>query len=387
MTEPTEESDRHASWLELFFDLVVVVAVSQLAHLLHGDPDGLAITTFFALYLATWLVWTTFTLYSNVLADNVRIRSMFLGMSGIATMAASVPHGMTGRANVFAGAYLITSAIGAASFTRSGRVPLSWSAATRNAGLTPWVVSFWVPDPWWKLALWLAGLAVTLWFSVLSDRRHGDRFLAELNDRLARQAARRRESPTVLVAARVDAAHLGERLGLFVIIVLGEAMLQLIVAWSAADDWTRSSWHFRLLELAVTAGFLLLIALWALNVRYAFAEAHPYPPHVVLPLHFVVVAATTTIAAGLGAVAAAPDQHLAPAMRWLLCTGVATFLLVVTVLARAKRRWPLSAVAIALPVVVCPFSALVPAAVVAVVLAVAAGGLRANLRRAVASPA
>lgn len=30
-------SERHATWLELFFDLVFVVAVAELAHLLHDD--------------------------------------------------------------------------------------------------------------------------------------------------------------------------------------------------------------------------------------------------------------------------------------------------------------------------------------------------------------
>lgn len=105
MTEP-ETASRHASRLELFFDLVVVVAVNQLATLLHGDahhgPGGLAITTFFALYLAIWPLWTTFTLCSNVAADKVQVRAVFVGVAGIATMAAAVPHSTDGRANVFA---------------------------------------------------------------------------------------------------------------------------------------------------------------------------------------------------------------------------------------------------------------------------------------------
>lgn len=34
------EGERHASWLELFFDLTAVAGVAQLAHLLHGSPGG-----------------------------------------------------------------------------------------------------------------------------------------------------------------------------------------------------------------------------------------------------------------------------------------------------------------------------------------------------------
>jgi low temperature requirement protein LtrA len=383
MSEPAV-ADRHASWLELFFDLVVVVAVSQLAHLLHADshhgPDALHIVTFFALYLAIWLVWTTFTLYSNVLAERVRVRSMFLGMAGIAVMAASVGHVLTDRAGLFAAAYLITSGLGTGAFTRSGRILVSWGAASRNAGLAPWIVSFWVDDPWWKLSLWLLGLAMTLWFAVLSGRADGEDLVARLNERLRRRGERR-ETPA-LVVATVDAAHLGERLGLFVIIVLGEAMLQLVGAWAAIDDWAPGGGVGWLLLLAVASGFALLIVLWALNVRHAFTEEHPYPPAVVLPAHFVVIAAITTIAAGLGAVAGAPTGHLPGATLWLLCSGVTVFLLMVAVLGRVTRRRAVTATAAALPLAAGAAGPWLPAAVVAAVLVVAAAGQLWNLRGA-----
>jgi low temperature requirement protein LtrA len=38
MTDAAPE-ERHATWLELFFDLVVVAAVGQLARLLHDRPE------------------------------------------------------------------------------------------------------------------------------------------------------------------------------------------------------------------------------------------------------------------------------------------------------------------------------------------------------------
>jgi low temperature requirement protein LtrA len=408
MTEPTGSigpTERHASWLELFFDLVVVVAVNQLAHLVHGDahhgPGGLAITTFFALYLAIWLVWTTFTLYANVVADKVRVRAMFVGMAGIATMAAAVPHGMGdhagGHANVFAAAYLITSGLGASSFTRSGQILLSWGAATRNAGLAPWIASFWVESPWWKLSLWMLGLAMSLWFSVLTSRGDGEEMLARLNEQIARRGRRERETRAgqnrplpdrpVLVVAHVDAAHLGERLGLFVIIVLGEAMLQLVGAMSEIEDWSPGGGLGLLLLLAVGSGFGLLICLWALNVRYGFAEENRLPPSLLLPAHFVAIAAITTVAAGLGSAVATFDGHLPGATVWLLCGGVCGYLLVITALTRTTRRWPLSAAAVALPLVVAVLAALVPAAVVAAALLVAAAGQWWNLRRALTSVA
>ena len=382
MTAPAH-TDRHASWLELFFDLVVVVAVNQLAHQLHGEghhgPGGREIVTFLTLYLTIWLLWTTFTLYSNVVADKVHLRAMFFGMAGIATMAATVPHSMDGRANLFAAAYLITNGIGTTTLMRSGRVLLSWTAASQNVGLVPWIVSFWVDDPWWKLGLWLFGLALTLSSSVFASRGDQDELLAKMNESLARRnrrtERRRPDSQRPLIAAEVDAGHLGERLGLFVIIVLGEAMLQLVGAAAEIEDWRPgggSGWL--LLLLTVVSGFVLLITLWGLNVRYGFAEESRFPPRFVLPAHFVVVAAVTTTAAGLGSVASGYDAHLATSTTWLLCGGVSAFLLIVNLLVAHRRRWPLRALAVALPLVMAPLAGFVPAAVVAAVLAVAAMG-------------
>jgi len=39
--EEGEELDRHATWLELFFDLVFVVAVAELVHDLSGEVTAL----------------------------------------------------------------------------------------------------------------------------------------------------------------------------------------------------------------------------------------------------------------------------------------------------------------------------------------------------------
>jgi low temperature requirement protein LtrA len=307
---------------------------------------------------------------------------MFFGMAGIATMAATVPHGMGERSNVFAAAYLITSALGAGSFTRSGQILLSWSAASRNAGLVPWLISFWVDHPWWKLSLWLLGLAMTLWFSILSDRRDGDRLIARYNEQLARRAqhSRREQTLPTLVAAAVDPAHLGERLGLFVIIVLGEAMLQLVGAVAEVEDWMPGSGRGWLLLLTVAAGFGLLITLWWLNVRHGFAEATRFSPTVVLPAHFVAIAASTTIAAGLGSAATASAAHLPASTAWLLCSGAAAYLLVITSLTSQARRWPLSTITIALPLSAAVLAPLLPAAVVVATLLVACTAQVWNLR-------
>ncbi|MET9881908.1 low temperature requirement protein A [Streptomyces sp. NPDC006430] len=46
------DGERHASWLELFFDLTAVAGVAQLAHLLRGDPGGDEVALYAVMFVA-----------------------------------------------------------------------------------------------------------------------------------------------------------------------------------------------------------------------------------------------------------------------------------------------------------------------------------------------
>jgi low temperature requirement protein LtrA len=191
VTTPTEEPhERHASWLELFFDLVVIAAVAQLAGRLHGDPSlgdvGLAVI----LYLAVWLVWTSFMLYANVSAARVRQQSMLAAMAGIAVMAAAIPEATGSRARVFAIAYVATRLAGIRSWGRTGQALMAWPAAQVSAGLGPWIVSLWVHSPA-RFVLWGLGVAMDVTQSVLVAGR-SDQFLASMQ-KLARRRRQLRE--------------------------------------------------------------------------------------------------------------------------------------------------------------------------------------------------
>ncbi|WP_019063632.1 low temperature requirement protein A [Streptomyces prunicolor] len=72
--QPTSEENRHASWLELFFDLVAVAGVAQIAYLLHGVPDVSDLGLYALLFLAFWTAWVCFTLYANAAYENTHVR-------------------------------------------------------------------------------------------------------------------------------------------------------------------------------------------------------------------------------------------------------------------------------------------------------------------------
>ncbi len=125
---PAAEPEHRASWLELFFDLVV-------------RADGAALTRVLIMYLAIWLVWTSFMLYANVAGDSTHRRPMLLAMGCIAVMAAAVPAADDfRRGQVLAVAYVVARVIASRTWLTTARVLVDWPIAQLSFGLLPWIV-------------------------------------------------------------------------------------------------------------------------------------------------------------------------------------------------------------------------------------------------------
>jgi low temperature requirement protein LtrA len=95
--------DRQASWLELFFDLVLVAAVGALAAQLHEDHSLEGLLVFAGLFVPVWWAWWGFTWYSAAFNDDDAVNRVALlaAMGGVATLAAGVAgvaDGHSGRA-------------------------------------------------------------------------------------------------------------------------------------------------------------------------------------------------------------------------------------------------------------------------------------------------
>ncbi|MEM1280946.1 MAG: low temperature requirement protein A, partial [Cyanobacteria bacterium P01_H01_bin.152] len=75
------DPSRHATWLELFFDLVFVLAIAQLSHLLHSDPSWVGIVGFAALFVPVWWLWIDFSYYADQFdVDRGPYRLVMLGI-------------------------------------------------------------------------------------------------------------------------------------------------------------------------------------------------------------------------------------------------------------------------------------------------------------------
>jgi low temperature requirement protein LtrA len=388
-----QEVERHASWAELFFDLVAVAAVASLAHVLATDLDWASLGLYAVLFLAAWLAWTTFMLYGNVSGSRTHVLRLLVGMFGLGVMAASVPgvaHAFLGSGEegahsttavtVFAVAYIATRVYGAQSWRR-GEVLLDFPVAQHTFGVLPWIISLFTHPPV-TIALWALGVALDLWLVLVVSgddmlERYSSR-MEQLNARGAKALERsvgerprrggraRRETtseqgrmPTSAAATEAaegrtngggfagrggrvrevlepvpvvtDPGHLAERLGLFVIIVLGEGVVQVVHAASEALPEAG-------LFVAGLASFVLLAGMFGLSVQYGFAGV----PHlregavvarVGLALHCVVTGVIATVSVGLASVVEHGNEPLDTGPRWLLCGAVAAYFLIAQLVA------------------------------------------------------
>jgi len=95
---------RRASWLELFFDLVLVAAVGALAAQLHED---LSLARFAGLFVPVFWVWWAFTWWSTAFnADTAIDRvALLVAMAAVGALAAGTPGVGHGDSATFVVAY------------------------------------------------------------------------------------------------------------------------------------------------------------------------------------------------------------------------------------------------------------------------------------------
>jgi low temperature requirement protein LtrA len=310
-----EDGERHASWLELFFDVVFVVAVAQLAHELVEDHSLRGFAVFAALFLPVFIAWQGFTFYADRFdTDDAVFRLAILAaMLAIAALAVQVPDVAHGESTGFVVAYVVLRSLMVGLYLRSYRhVPparplIARYAAGYSLGIALWLVSLALAAPG-RYVLWGVALAWEYSLPVLFRRFHA--------------------------AIPVSTSHVPERFALFTIIVLGETIVAVALG-TAGSEWALES------ALAGALGFVAAAALWWIYFGTgAGMEMRPTVSAILVFTHFhiPVLAALTAVSAGVAlAIEQAPGQ-LDEGARWALCGGAAAYLACLTVAQRALVR-------------------------------------------------
>ncbi|RPK68197.1 Bacterial low temperature requirement A protein (LtrA) [Streptomyces sp. ADI96-02] len=322
--------ERHASWIELFFDLVVVAGVLQLSHLLHDGTTFADLGLYAVLFLAFWIAWVCFTVYGNVEGEQAWTTHTFLlAMPGLGVMVSAVPGIRTDHAVAFALAYVFLRWL-SGRLWRPGRVVVDWPLVHLGGGTLPWIVSLWT-DPPLRYWLWAAGLAFDLLIILTAS---GSRLLRRAQEQIALLVRLRgaREHVPAVEAAYPDLPHLVERLGLFVIIVLGEGVIQITSA-AGSTPWDMD------LAGAGAGAFVLLIGVWTMSLRYGSGGVprpgpRDLPVRLAVALHWVTSCSIAALATGLGLVVAHPHGSTPQSVRLLLCGSLAVYFAVGVLAAR-----------------------------------------------------
>ena len=302
-----EREDRHSSWLELFFDLVFVAAVSQLAGALQQHPTTGTLFRFVGLFIPVWWSWLNLSIYADrheADDDPVhRLAFLLAGLFGVG-LAVGADQAMHGHVGAFLVAFLALRALQLALWARARRhVPqvarlYRRHLCTFGAGSLLWAASLAVPAAV-RPMLWAAALAI------------------EVAGPLT--AARARAS------LPLNPAHLTERLEIFVLIVLGESVTRLV---SAATHRSATPQ----LIVVLTAAFTTIASLWWISLRAADKTPIAAGPTIgsiaYRLLYLPVVLSIAAASAGLHiAILAATGGTIGTPARMALYGGTAVFLL------------------------------------------------------------
>jgi low temperature requirement protein LtrA len=308
--------DRRVTFLELFFDLVFVVVISQLAHQLAEHPTWSGVGWFVFLFYAVWSSWINGTLYYDLHGtDDVSVRVFtFAQMLAVSVMAVFIGAVPGNGSEEFALAYATNSLILVILWFRTGLHDRSHRAASipystaylLSAMLFALSANVNEPGRHW---LWALGLAVPVAGMVIA---------------FYRWAPPPGQAGEAVIATTPS---LIERLGLFVIIVLGEVIVGAVngmadIASLGADG-----------IIVGLLGMLIAIGLWWI---YFDLVSHRTPisrrTQLWLYLHLPLVIAMAAGGAGVLNTIERANEPLPDSVRWLLVGSLATALLSVALI-------------------------------------------------------
>jgi low temperature requirement protein LtrA len=225
------------SWLELFFDLIFVAAIAEVAEPLREHYSLAGVVRFATLFALIWWAWTGCALFATRFDANDGIQRLLtlVQMFVVAAMAANAEDELHSRSSAgFMAAYAVLRLLLVAQYYRARHLPETRPLTTRyiaghGSAAVLWLVSAFVPAPA-RYAIWTAAFALDL----------GTPWLALPH--------------TVKVPP--NPAHLPERFGLFTLILLGEAVVAVMHGMKSQESWTLVA------ASSAFSGMALLFLLW-----------------------------------------------------------------------------------------------------------------------------
>lgn len=231
------------TFVELFFDLVFVFAVTQLSHTLLAHYSALGAVETLLLLMAVWWVWIYTSWVTNWLDPErlpVRLMLFAIMLAGL-ILSSSLPKAFAELGLVFALAHVaiqigrtvftIWAARGNVSIVRNFQRILFWLS---GSGIL-WIAGG-IAEGEMRLALWIAALAIEYAGPSMGFWTPG-------------------MGCSTTADWDVEGGHLSERCGLFVIIALGESILV------TGATFSNLAWSWPVV-LGFLSAFVASLAMW-----------------------------------------------------------------------------------------------------------------------------
>jgi low temperature requirement protein LtrA len=303
----TLERERHASWLELFYDLVFASAVSEIGHSLYVNNNSiLEFLGTISLFVPVWWAWMGVTFYAARFETDDVIHRIFvlLQMMGAAALTINIHGALAETSSNFAISYGAIRGFLVIEYLRTGRrIPAARKFANGLArgfliSTILWLLSAIVPTPI-RFMIWALAIAVDMSTAILVQRKH--------------------------VQLTPNIFHLPERMGLFTLIVIGETVFGLVASLSE-HEWDVES------IISIGAGLTIAFTLWWMyfdNVEgspiRAFRERGRARIYIAwIYLHLPLVVGLVSTATGIRYIISTPQNVVLPYIgEWLICGSVA----------------------------------------------------------------
>jgi low temperature requirement protein LtrA len=305
-----KERERHATWLELLYDLVFVAAISQLAVNLNNNYSFFGFLNFSILFVPVWWAWIGHTFYlTRFDSDDVVHRLLtMVQIVAVASIIVHLPDALGESSNGFALSYAAV---------RSMLVLEYWRAGRHNQRVRPlvnrymigfgsaaalWAMSTFIPMPH-RFMFWYLAIGVD--------------FFAPLT------------AGTLHVKFPPHLMHLPERFGLFTIIVIGEAVVSIVMGIKVG--------HLKSLSTAASImGLIIVFTLWwgyfdgvkGAGTRQLTSKDHVRAYQQWLYSHLPLTMAIASIAVGIRRVMMLPAWQILPVqVSWILSASVGVCML------------------------------------------------------------
>eukprot|EP00039_Didymoeca_costata_P006084 m.87337 g.87337 ORF g.87337 m.87337 type:complete len:631 (+) comp13103_c0_seq1:304-2196(+) len=324
-----DHEERKASWTELFYDLVYVAAIIRLGNAMKdgGITWGNHLSVM-AQYLSIWNCWLIYSLYNTrFTADDIMHKfhnaMQMLGLMGVATHVFELQQEADRAPGFFFSLaflnfhtilmYVLVRMYSHKDCRRTAEFMIVGELV--NAIVS--IVCIFLPYRDWRRGLsgvfMMARLALTLMTQRASHR--------------SRWA----------IALPIDITYNSERMGLQIMILLGESLISLTSA-----DLQRTSEYY---------GFVVLSVLYVIGLQSLYYDAQPEEPHLHalrrratsasfwIYLHYLINCSLLMVAVGLKVLLAHVDYSLFLNELWLLVIGNSVYALSVVCLRMLHNGW------------------------------------------------